>query len=141
MRQAPGKNIIFDLAQALSLEGDSGPYLQYALVRAQAVVKKADETIFSGFILNDSTEFLNGPLEQLLFRYPDMMARAEKELAPQYLITYLTALASEFNAFYAKEKILDTGPASVYRLALTQAVAQVLHNGLTILAIPIPEKM
>ena len=145
LRQAPGKNIIFDMAQALSLEGDSGPYLQYALVRAQAVLSKARENFlhdlpFDGPVPSPA-KFVDGALEQLLLQYPEVVARAEKELAPQHLTTYLTALASEFNAFYAKEKILDAGPASIYRIPLTQAVAQVLHNGLTLLAIPIPEKM
>ncbi len=141
LRQAPGKDIIFDMEKSLSLEGDSGPYLQYALVRARAVLKKAQDNDLHQLTENGPAEFVHGPLEQLLLQYPEVVARAQTELAPQHLVTYLTSLAGAFNAFYAKETIVDQTPASVYRTSLTQAVAHVLHSGLTLLAIPTPEKM
>lgn len=141
LRQAPGKDIIFDMEKSLSLEGDSGPYLQYALVRAKSVLKKAQDNDLHQLNENGPAEFVHGSLEQLLFQYPDVLARTQTELAPQHLVTYLTSLASVFNAFYTKETIVEASASSVYRTSLTQAVAHVLSNGLTLLAIPITDKM
>ncbi len=140
LKQSPGKDIIFNLERALSLEGDSGPYLQYALVRARAVLERAKQEGVSASLENrpDDTE----TLERLLHRFVAVATRASERYAPNLLVTYLTELASTFNAYYAGQKIIDpTDPHSSYRLALTAAVAQTLTTGLTLLAIPTPERM
>jgi len=64
------------------------------------------------------------------------------EYAPHHIVTYLTELASIFNSFYAKEKIIDPSDgASPYKIALTQAVAYTLKSGLRLLGIKVPDKM
>jgi arginyl-tRNA synthetase len=71
-----------------------------------------------------------------------VIEKAAKEYAPQQIITYLLELAAAYNNFYANNKIVDaTDPASPYRVTLTSAVNQALKNGLTVLGIPVPEKM
>jgi arginyl-tRNA synthetase len=134
LKQAPGRDVIFDPEQALSLEGDSGPYLQYAYVRAKAVLGKSIQTPLA--TLGETAL----PLEKLLTRFPLVAERAGRESAPQYVTTYLTQLAGAFNHFYATEKIIG-GDHEVRYLALTAATAHVLKNGLGILGIPVPERM
>lgn len=138
LRQAPGKDIIFDPKQALSLEGDSGPYLQYALVRTKNLLIKAREAGEEPKAGSASTEVTD--VEKLLHRFPEVLARAARELAPQYVVTYLTEVASAFNAFYANTKVIGSTHAGYY-LALTQAVGVVLENGLSALGIPAPDRM
>lgn len=135
LRQAPGGDIVFDPETSLSLDGDSGPYLQYALVRAKSVLAQSDlkpdvseipETIFD--------------IERLLIRFPEVAKRAEAQRAPQQVTQYLTNLAGEWNSFYAVERIRG-GEYEAYKLAIAQAFVTTMQNGLMLLGIPVPERM
>ena len=142
LRQSVGKDIIFDPEKSLSLDGDSGPYLQYAYVRAKSVLAKA---YTADIHANPKARSKNGDpvlLERLLIRFPEMIERAAAEYAPTYIATYLIQLAGEFNSYYAQNKIIDKkDPESSYRVALTEAVSWVLKNGLHLLGIQAPERM
>lgn len=138
LRQATGKDIIFNREQALSVEGDSGPYLQYAHARTCAILEKASEAEVTPQI---SVGAANSDLNRLVARFPDVVERALQELAPHLVTTYLTQLAARFNRWYAEEQILDGTPAAAHKVALTDAVRATLKNGLWILGIPAPERM
>jgi arginyl-tRNA synthetase len=135
LRQAPGSDIIFDPEKSLSLEGDSGPYLQYALVRAKSVLEKSG--VESGKVKSPDTPYL---LERSILHFSEVAARAARELAPNLLVTYLTELASEWNSFYAQERIVG-GEHEAYKLMLARAFVNTMTNGLNLLGIPTPEKM
>ncbi|TSC70504.1 MAG: Arginine-tRNA ligase [Parcubacteria group bacterium Gr01-1014_46] len=138
LRSAIGGDIVFDFDKSISFEGDSGPYLQYATVRANSILKKASPK--SDFGLPEGWVTTN--LERLIERFPSVVERAGVEYVPHYITTYLTELAGEFNSFYAVHKIIDeTDPTSSYRLALTEAFVQVMTNGLNLLGIKIPDRM
>lgn len=134
LRQAPGSDIVFDEEKSLSLEGDSGPYLQYALVRARSVLANAPTAPAKGA---PKTPYL---LERLTMHFPEIAARASRELAPNLLVNYLTELAQAWNAFYAAERIVG-GEYESHKLLVTRAFAQTMKNGLSLLGIPAPEKM
>jgi len=135
LRQSPGSDIIFDPEKSLSLEGDSGPYLQYALVRAKKILTYAGES-------KNGTEEPSAPyaIERLILHYPEVVARAARELAPNLLVTYLTELASAWNSFYASEQVLGS-PEEAYKQRVARAFASTMTNGLILLGIPTPEKM
>lgn len=135
LRQAPGSDIIFDFEKSLSLEGDSGPYLQYALVRAKSILAQA-QTKPSVASAPDETYLL----ERLITRLPKIAERAEAERAPHYVATYLTQLAGEWNSFYARERIIG-GEHEAYKLAVVQAFVATMERGLWLLGIPAPERM
>ncbi len=80
-------------------------------------------------------------IEHLLYRFPEVVARAGEEKSPHHIVTYLTELSSAFNGFYANNKIIDAGEESEYRLGITQAVHNILWNGLYLLGIKVPERM
>lgn len=137
LRQAPGSDIIFDEEKSLSLEGDSGPYLQYALVRAKSVLAQAAE--------KGGTPVAGVPREPYLFEriilhFPEVATRTARELAPNLLVNYLTELAGEWNSFYAKERIIG-GDNETHKLLVARAFVNTMTNGLTLLGIPAPEKM
>ncbi|MEK7116982.1 MAG: arginine--tRNA ligase [Patescibacteria group bacterium] len=143
LRQAIGGDIIFDFDKSISFEGDSGPYLQYACVRANSILEKAK---VSRSVLDMSKmpfdTWKTTELERYLYRFPEVVERAGREYAPHYIVTYLTELASIFNSFYAGNKIIDENdPNSPYKITLTQAVAYILKYGLHLLGIKVPEKM
>jgi arginyl-tRNA synthetase len=138
LRQASGKNIIFDREKALSLEGDSGPYLQYAYARTKAIGGKAKE---AGVVAQVDASIEPNTVARLVPRFPEIVARATDHLEPHILTTYLQELAGAFNAWYAQEQILDGTASAAHKLALVEAVGRTLKNGLWILGIPTPEKM
>lgn len=140
LRQAPGGDVIYDPHKAISFEGDSGPYLQYATVRAKTVLKKASDMGIDKdikYIPESATVF-----EKKLLRFPEILERARHEYAPQFITSYLTDLAGEFNSYYANNQIIDNdNKECAYRVALTKAFVDVMVNGLWILGIKVPERM
>lgn len=140
LKQALGGDIIYNEEQAVSFDGDSGPYLQYTAVRAKTLLQKGAAL---GINQNNSTPVSGTEtLERIVARFPEVVLRAQAERAPHFLVTYLTELAQLFNSWYGGEKILDENHnATAYRLLVTAAVAQTLTNGLSLLGISVPDKM
>ncbi len=137
LRQAPGSDIIFDEEKSLSLEGDSGPYLQYALVRARSVLARASNGQQATHNIAPAPP---ARIERIILHFPEVAARAARELAPNLLINYLTELAGEWNSFYAQERIIGSD-YETHKLLVARAFVQTMTNGLTLLGIPVPEKM
>mgnify|MGYP002621483164 CR=1 FL=1 len=139
LRQAIGGNIVYDAMKSISFEGDSGPYLQYTIIRMRSLLEKgkSEEILPSPLETKDISD-----VERLLVRFPEVVLKAGSELAPHRIVSYLIQLAGAFNSYYAAHRIVDKEDAfSSHRLALTQASEIVLTRGLRILAIPIPSKM
>jgi arginyl-tRNA synthetase len=134
LRQAPGSDIVFDPEKSLSLDGDSGPYLQYALVRARKILT------YAGGESGTDIPFAPYAIERFILHFPEVAARAARELAPNLLVNYLTELAGEWNSFYATEQVLGSSE-EIYKQRVTRAFANTMTNGLTLLGIPTPEKM
>ena len=143
LRQATGKDIIFNREQALSLEGDSGPYLQYAHARAHQVVEKAKEQNITSIYGREAVPYMEprDTVARLLIRFPDIVARAAENLEPQLIANYLVGFAGAFNSWYAQEHILDGTSAAEHKVALVDAARVTLKNGLWLLGIPAPERM
>ncbi len=143
LRQAIGKDIIFDFEKSLSFEGDSGPYLQYTFARTQSLLTKGKEAGLQYTVHSAQCAESEMPVARLLERFPSEARRALEEYAPQRICTYLIELASAFNAYYAANKIVDpeNKELSKERLALTAAVGVVLKSGLWLLGIRAPERM
>ncbi len=147
LKQVNGKDIIFDFDKSISFEGDSGPYLQYSYARAKSILRKAkDESIKPKVDPGQIKSQFDGAsitmLEKLLYRFPEVVERAGNEYSPHYIATYLIELASAFNNFYGKGKIVDKADTeSSYKVALTEAFSIVLKNGLNLLGIQAPERM
>ena len=138
LKQAAGKDIIFDPARALSMEGDSGPYLQYTFARTHAILDRVH-------VANIKPAFDAGTeptdLMRLLARFPEIVARAAREYEPHHLATYLIEVASAFNSWYGQVQILDQSKDEPHKVAIVEALSHTLKNGLSILAIPAPERM
>ncbi|TSC77356.1 MAG: arginyl-tRNA synthetase [Parcubacteria group bacterium Gr01-1014_29] len=139
LRQSAGKDIIFDFETSLSFYGDSGPYLQYTYARARSVLRKSDTkgdpTSRNKTIHEDSVA-----LERYLLYFPDAVAEALRTYNPHHIANYLFHLSQKFNSFYAHEKIIGS-ERMLYSLAVTEAVAITLKNGLNLLGIETPEEM
>ncbi len=142
LRQSPGADIIFDPEKSLSLEGDSGPYIQYALVRALSVLRSAGEGGRDATASRPQHQPPPHPyiLMRTLAQFPDVVAYAQERMAPNFLVTYLTKLASQWNTFYASERIIG-GEQQEQMLRMAKLFAQTMSNGMKLLGVPILEKM
>ena len=141
----PGTDIIFDWEKVFVLEGNSAPYLQYTVARANSVLEKGSKSLPQGKIALNPEEqaVLRG-----LTRFSEIIAIAAKSYSPNLLANYLFDLAQKYNNFYAHHRILGSERTkngilsdNQHRLALTAGVAQVLKNGLGILGIDTPQRM
>jgi arginyl-tRNA synthetase len=135
------KDIVFDWETALSFDGQTGPYLQNAAVRASSILRKAGE-IPSGPTYDRELSPHEVELIDLTARFPDAVRQAADEYKPLIIANYAYELARAFHAFYHTDPVLAAEPATrTDRLQLTRAVRQTLHNALNLLVIPTPEQM
>ncbi len=141
LKHAPTSDINFVWEEALSMDGNSGPYVQYAAVRANSVLEKNGSPAFDSQFAHKFQGRALAAEELAILRalvhFPEILSSAAFGFAPNFLANYLYALAQNFNTFYAALKIGD----DEFRLALTAAASQVLQNGLRVLNIRVPGKM
>lgn len=138
LKQGSGKDIIFDRERALSLDGDSGPYLQYAHARAHQVVAKARAEGITP-ALDAATESMD--LVRLVYRFPEVAEHAAALYEPHIIAQFLIELASAFNSWYAQVHIIDGSTGSPHKVAVADAVRATLKKGLWLLGISAPEQM
>lgn len=136
LKQRLGGDIAFSVSESVSLQGNSGPYLQYAHARARSILAKAKTA--SGQV--DSLEASERSLVRKLGHYAGVVEQATAELMPHLICTYLYELSQEFNRFYENNRVIDD-PRQAQRLMLVSRYADTLKHGLGLLNIPTPEKM
>lgn len=133
------KDYVFDWSHMLSFEGNTGPYLQYAHVRARSLLRKAGSPGEAAIIVRAAEE---RKLALTLLEYGKAVAETISDYAPSKLCTYLHGVAEAFAAFYESCPILKAAPdVRESRLALTAATATLLEDGLGLLGIAAPEHL
>ncbi len=131
---------VFDLERFSKFEGKTGPYLQYAAVRIQSILRKAGT--FDG-VPSSLTSPEERALALHLLALGDVLAAAEDKRAPNMLCDYVFELAQVFSRFYAAHHILSESDATLRaaRLGLCAQVLAVLTKVLDLLGIEVPERM
>ena len=137
LKNRTGGDIVYDSEESVSLQGNSGPYLQYAHARACSILAKTKTKSDSKV-----TDLQDGerPLVRKIGEYGEVVDRAVRELMPHHICTYLYELAQTFNRFYEENRVISDDREEV-RLHLVQAYTNVLKAGLKLLNISAPEKM
>jgi len=142
LRVSPEKNVTFDWDVALSFEGETAPYIQYAHARCFSILKKAK------IKLDPKVDFslLKTNEEQALLKeissFPEIVLESTNILKPHIIATYLYSLAKVFSEFYHKcPCIIDDKNLSKARLSLVLSTKQVLKTGLSLLGIESPDRM
>lgn len=149
-------DIQFDFEETVSLEGNSGPYIQYTYARCRSVIARSDISSIPLAIKNAKRKaqsvkpqlktqgYEPNPEEmsimRWLVRFPEVLIKSAGQMAPNLVCNYLFELCQKFNLFYQKHQILNQ-PEEQLRLALTVATSQVIKNSLWLLGIGAPEKM
>jgi arginyl-tRNA synthetase len=137
VKQDLDRPIVFDLEESLNLDGDSGPYLQYAFARSQRLIEKGERTlqsITSANLLHDGEE-LN--LIRELSKIDLIVEQCSSQMNPKLLARYAHNLAVAFNLFYERTPILKATDKSLVsaRLLLVQAFNIVMRLVLNYLGI------
>jgi arginyl-tRNA synthetase len=133
---------VFDLERFSRFEGKTGPYLQYAAVRIQSILRRAAS---EGFVVGEPA--IRSPEERALIlqllMLPDTMVNAERGRAPNILCDYVFTLAQHYSRFYAEHHIMSESDAAIRasRLGLCQLTLNALVKTLGILGIEVPQRM
>lgn len=136
LKQRVGGDIIYEPEESVSLEGNSGPYLQYAHARARSILAKAPEAERQ----IDGLDAHERSLARKIGEYPEVLQKSVNELLPHHICTYLYELAQAFNRFYENAKVVGD-PREKTRLKLVELYADTLKDGLTLLGIAAPDRM
>jgi arginyl-tRNA synthetase len=136
------KDIDFDWDQALSFDGETGPYVQYTHARLCSLIRKYGASIKKNADYRIFSTDEEARLIKLLEDYPRRIKQSAETYEPSIICSYLIDLCSAFNRFYQKERIITEDQISTdARMLMVKGVQIVLKNGLSILGIKAPEKM
>ncbi len=139
------KDYVFAFDRMLAFEGDTGPYLQYALVRIKSIQRKAREQGIPDW--SDAALRIDTPEEKRLalavLRYPSIVESAGEALEPHRLCGYLYELAGAFSSFFTACPVLqaETDDLRASRLRLCSLTGKILEDGFSLLGITVLERM
>ena len=140
----PATMIVFTWERALALDGNSGPYLQYANARLNSLLDKYRESV--GKDPSEQALVLETAVEKTLalhlLQYPNAVQRAGDLCKPSILADYLYQLCQFYSSFYQNSPVLKAAPEiRDSRIRLCHSVSAVLRGGLCLLGIPTPERI
>jgi arginyl-tRNA synthetase len=139
------KDYVFAFDRMLAFEGDTGPYLQYALVRIKSIQRKAREQGVTDW--SDAAFHIDTPEEKRLalaaLRYPSVVEGVAEALEPHRLCGYLYELAGAFSSFFTACPVLqaETEDLRASRLRLCSLTGKILEDGFSLLGITALERM
>ena len=135
-------NYQFSFDRMLALQGNTAPYLLYAVVRIAGIARKGGDLDAAGTGALQFSEPQEWALVRELLKFDAVVAEVEEELLPNRLCTYLFELSQVFNRFYDQVPVLKAEPDALpSRLALCRLTADTLKLGLGLLGIPTLDRM
>jgi arginyl-tRNA synthetase len=136
------KVVTFDWETAMDFNGQAAPYIQYAFVRANSILRKAGGTIPASVKPEYPLSEAEVVLVDLISRIPTEVQKAARDLKPLVISTMAFELAQAFNDFYTQCPVLQADePVRTMRLRLVAAARQAIANSLALLGITAPQAM
>ena len=140
------KNMLFNPAESIDFNGNTGPFIQYTYARIRSILRKADAegqsvpTSLAGDMPINDKEI---KLIQKMNEYASVVLQAGKDYSPSGIANYCYELTKEFNQFYHDYSILNAEDEKqkIVRLVLAKNVAKIIKNGMRLLGIEVPERM
>ena len=145
--------MLFNPAESIDFNGNTGPFIQYTYARIQSVLRKSNSpkdgqtAERSNSVSGQTGEAGLDPKElaliQRLCEYPGVVRNAGENFSPAVICNYAYDLACDFNSFYHDLSILNEQDATkrALRLLLAKNVAKVLQSAMSLLGIEMPERM
>lgn len=144
LKVSPVKKMMFDPNESVSLQGDTGPFIQYTHARIRSLLARAAQ---QGFAAQTSADAALHPTERdiiaRLYQYPQVALEAAASYNPSVVAQYVVELAKDYNRFYYEVPVLkETDPAALgLRLALSEATANAIRHCMGLLGIGVPDRM
>jgi arginyl-tRNA synthetase len=137
----PKKNILFNPEESIDLSGNTGPFIQYAYVRIQSILKKVnkDIQIDRSYKLNDKEK----EVIKTIYEYPSVIIGSYNELSPALIANYLYDLVRNYNSLYQNHHILnsETKESTSVRLIISQKTSHIIESACELLGIDLPDRM
>ncbi|WP_139920360.1 arginine--tRNA ligase [Hymenobacter sp. DG01] len=142
----PKKRMLFNPEESVSLEGHTGPFIQYSHARISSILRKAAEQgVAADASLTGLTEIHATEREMIqeLGRYPAVVAEAARTQSPAVVAQYAYDIAKAYNRFYTEVPIFIEPDAAkkAFRVALSAQTAQAIKTSMNLLGIQVPERM
>ena len=140
------KNMTFNPKESIDFNGNTGPFIQYTYARIQSVLRKAKEAgieipaqLPAGIELSEKEE----GLIQMVADFAAIVKQAGEDYSPSIIANYTYDLVKEYNQFYHDFSILreENEAVKIFRLALSENVAEVVRLGMGLLGIEVPDRM
>lgn len=139
------KNMLFDPAESIDFNGNTGPFIQYTYARIRSILRKAGGATPGGADLQAGTplDTKEEGLVQRLAEFPATVRQAGTTYSPSLIANYCYELAKDYNQFYHDYPMLKEADAArrTFRLVLSENVSRVLKTGMGLLGIEMPERM
>ena len=137
----PKKNILFNPEESIDLSGNTGPFIQYAYVRIQSILKKVNKDI--DINLDYSLNEKEKEVIKIIHDYPSVINNSYKELSPALLANYLFDLVKSYNSLYQNHHILnsESSDSTSIRLIISIKTSHVIESCCELLGIELPNKM
>jgi len=138
----PKKRILFDPKESVDFAGNTGPFIQYTYARIQSILRKANFDYSKGVEVTELHE-KEKELIKALSQFPEVIQQAAKSFSPALVANYTYDLVKEYNSFYQSVSILGETDETkkVFRVQLSQKVAQTIQNAFRLLGIDVPSRM
>jgi len=138
----PRKRLLFDPAESIDFQGNTGPFIQYSYARIKSILRKESNILrYKGefFEMNEDER----SLIKLLYSYRETVYTAAQEFSPAVIAAYLYDLGKSFNRFYHENQVLKAEDEITrqFRLNLCLQTGLIIKSGMTLLGIEVPEKM
>jgi arginyl-tRNA synthetase len=146
----PAREIVFDIKDWLSFEGNTGPYLMYSYARTMSIVRKAEESGHKPFSSAEAasakftlTQASEHELLRSIYDFNSVVQDAAEQCRPSHLCTHLFYMCKAFNRFYSDVPVLKADSEEIIRmrLSLILSFALTLKHGLALVGITPPERM
>jgi arginyl-tRNA synthetase len=138
----PKKRILFNPEESVDFAGNTGPFIQYTYARIQSIIRKADFDFSSKISIEELHEKEKELVKQIEL-FPEVIQNAAQNHSPALIANYTYDLVKEYNSFYQSVHILGEVDLTkkIFRVQLSQKVAEVIKNAFTLLGIEVPERM
>ena len=139
----PRKNMLFNPAESIDFNGNTGPFIQYTYARIQSLQRKAGDNLPELNVDAVTPNDKEIAIIQRVADFPACVEEAGKTYSPALIANYTYELAKEFNQFYHDYSILkeEDENVKVFRLELSRTVAGVIKRAFSLLGIEVPERM
>ncbi|MBT2591231.1 arginine--tRNA ligase [Pedobacter sp. ISL-68] len=144
LKVEPKKRLLFNPAESIDFQGNTGPFIQYTHARIKSLLSKTDYKFAVGSEQFSGISDVELEMILQLAKYPAEIAIAAKAYSPASLANYLYELAKLFNKFYHEVPPIvktEEGEVKQFRLNLSKKTADIIHVGMLILGITSPERM